>query len=169
MLCTAAAAAAVLVLAACNTPRRDEPLDYEPMVPRFLIEVRPTEQGVPVVLPLSGVTVQVNPRAMFAEFDVAEIELVPTDLGPAFVFQLNGEASREFYRLSLTSRGRRVVLTLNNRAVAVRSLEQPVANGVLLFIPEIPEERLPQLLADMRRTLEDVKKEIDRMRGERSR
>lgn len=156
--------AAAAALVSCQTP--EPPRDYDPIVPRFLVEVRAGEQGLPARLPYSGVMVEVNPKAFFAEFDVAAVELVRAELGPSLLFQLNPDAAREFYRFSLSNRGRRLVLTLNGQPVGIRSIDQPVGNGILVFFPEIPQERLAQILIDMRKTLEDVSREIDRMREE---
>jgi len=151
--------AAVLVLGACSSSRT--PRDYKQVISRFFLEV-PGNDGTPVQLPLSGVGVIVNPKPVLTEGDVVTVELVQVDLGKCLMFQLTPSAARDFYRLTGTHQGRRLVLTLDGAAVGVRQIDGVIANGIIYVFVELPDASLPQLVENLKKTSIALQREISR-------
>lgn len=144
---------ALLYLAGCQSA---PPPDYQPLVARFYLEVRPGEAGVPVQLPRSGVSLTVNAKAVFAEFDIRNAEVARVDLGPCLLLQLTPAAARDLYRLSVTQLGRRLVLLLNDAPRGVRLIEQAMPDGEILIFVEIPDMELAALVERLKRTSADI-------------
>lgn len=156
-LAAAIVAPACLLLAACSTPApRPERAPMPPLVARFFLEVGPGEAGVPVVLPRSGVTIVVAPKPVLVEYDLVNAEVAQVDLGRCLLVQLNGAATRDLYRLSVSSVGRRLVLALNDRFVGARPIEGAMSDGAILTFVELPDEELPGLVERLKNTCAEV-------------
>jgi hypothetical protein len=143
-----------LLFAGCQTSPKAP--DYQPLVARFFLEVRPGEAGVPVQLPVSGVRLTVNPKPVLVEYDIVNAEVAKVELGPCLLLQLTPAAARELYRMSVTHLGQRLVLFLNDGPVGARRLEQAMADGVVLVFLETPETDLPAQVARIKRTATDI-------------
>ena len=138
-------------------------LDYEPKVTRFFIESNPREgHSQAMVLPLSKVSIPVNPKPVLSELDVVGVDLVRVDLGLCLSFKLTAAAARDLYRLSVNNLGQRLVLTINGYPVGVRLMDSPLSFGEVLIFVEIPDDQLDQLVADLQGTATDVQKAINR-------
>lgn len=122
--------------------------------------------GLPVQLPLSGSQILVNPKPIFGEFDIARAEVVRADIGLIVYFQLNPDASRDFYRFSLTNRGRRLVATLNGAALGARLIDQPVSNGALFLFLELSDAELKEAVANINRTSQEMARQAAKARGD---
>lgn len=142
--------AILLLLAGCQMQPRS-PLD-QPLVARFYLEVRPGTPGVTVQLPISNVALNINPKPVLVEYDIANVEFAKVDLGWCLYFQFKPAAARDLYRLSATNLGGRLVLTLNDAPVGVRRLDQPIADGGFLIFLEVPNEELPPIAERLKRT-----------------
>ncbi len=140
---------ALLYLAGCQSTKQP---DSQPLVARFYLEVRPGETGVPVQLPRSGVSITVNAKAVFAEYDIRNAEVARVDLGVCLLLQLTPAAARDLYRLSVAQLGRRLVLLLNDAPLGVRLIEQAMPDGVILVFVEIPDPELATLVARLKHT-----------------
>lgn len=123
--------------------------DFSVVPARFHLEAAGTD-GIPVTLPRSGVGVIVNPKPVLTETDIANVELVRVDLGQCLLFQLTPVAARDFYRLSATHQGRRLVVLLDGVAVGARRLDGVIANGGIFMFVEIPDEALPGLVEKLK-------------------
>jgi hypothetical protein len=155
----------MFVTTACSTGRSSKlPKDFVPVVSRIHIEAGAEIAGMPMRMPISGATVMVNPRPSFGEFDVLGADIVRSDVGPLLFLQLTPEATRDYHRMTLTNRGRRVVLTLNNAPVATRLIDQPVGNGALFFFLEVPETELPMLVRNINLTSREIQEQRARAR-----
>ena len=130
--------------------------DYQPLVARFCLEIRPGEAGVPVQLPKSGVGLTINAKPVLVEYDIINAEVAHVDLGNCLLLQLTPAASRELYRMSVTHLGERLVLFLNDIPVGARRIEQAMADGVVLVFLETPEADLPGQVARIKRTAADI-------------
>jgi hypothetical protein len=149
--CLLLALLAALFTAGCQSSRHSE-LD-EPLIARFFMEVRPGTPGTVVQLPVSRVILNVNPKPVLTEYDIANVEFgKTTDLGWCLNFQFTPAAARDLYRLSAANQGGRLMLTLNDAPVGVRRLDQPVANGNLLVFLEVPNDQLPPIAERLKRT-----------------
>lgn len=131
---------------------------------RFHLE-SPPGQGTPVALPRSQVGLMVNPKPVITEGDVVNVELVQVDLGRCLMFQLTPAAARDFYRLSGSNQGRRLVLFLNGTAVGARRIDGAITDGVVFVFVELPEEELPALVERLKRTAVAVQREMRRAGG----
>ena len=140
----------LLLLNGCQTPE-PSPLD-QPLVARFYMEARPGTPGVAVQLPVSKVALNINPKPVLVEYDIANVEFAKVDLGWCLYFQFNSAAARDLYRLSAANLGGRLVLTLNDTPIGARRLDQAIADGGLLIFVELPNEELPPITERLKRT-----------------
>ena len=145
----------LLFMAGCQS--KPDPMK-EPLVARFFLESRPGEAGVPQQLPVSGVGITVNPRAVFIESDIVDAELVRSNLGWCMRVRLTPAAARDLYRLSLASIGQRLVLTFNGLPAGAGRIEQAMADGALLIFVEVQDINLPPLVERLKRTSADIAK-----------
>lgn len=152
-------AVALAVLGGCATSSGSSPV--ADTVARFYLE-SPPGQGTPVTLPRSQVGLMVNPKPVITEGDFANVELVQVDLGRCLMFQLTPAAARDFYRLSVTNQGRRLVLHLNGSAVGARRVDGAITDGVVFVFVELPDDELPGLVERLKRTIVAVQREIRR-------
>lgn len=138
-----------------------KPRDYTSEVARFFLEAANPE-GIPVVLPLSGVHIAVNSKPVLTEGDILRVELVQVDLGKCLMFQLSPTAARDFYRLSVTHQGRRLVLVVNGVGLGARTIDGPIADGTIFIFAELPEGDLPAFVDNLKKTTVAVQKELAR-------
>jgi hypothetical protein len=150
---------AVAFLAGCQSSTK--PRDYKPMWARFFLEAGSGE-GTAVVLPLSGVHVTVNSKPVITEGDITDVQLVQVELGKALMFQLTATASRDFYRLSGTHQGRRIVLVVDGEPLGARRIDGAIMNGVVFVFAEIPESAMPALVENLKKSTVALQKEIAR-------
>lgn len=129
---------------------------------RFHLESAPDVGGLPLALPQSGSRIAVNPKPVITEGDVVNVELVQVDLGKCLMFQLTPSAARDFYRLSGTHQGRRLVLMINDVAVGARRIDGAMADGVVYIFVETPDDELPQLAARLKKSSIAYQREIAR-------
>jgi hypothetical protein len=130
--------------------------DYASMSARFFMEARSGEQGLPIKLPLSGVTLDVDPRPILLEFDIARVQLVDGEFGKGLMFVLTQQASRDLYRISASSQGRRLVLSLNGTPVSATPFTGPLGSGAVVVYPELDPEKMAELARDLDLTSIDV-------------
>ena len=138
------------------------PRDYTAMSARFFLEAPTSEDGTPVTLPQSGVRLAVNSKPVITEGDITNVELVQVDLGKCLLIQLTGSATRDFYRLSVTQQGRRLVMTVNGETVGARRLDGPITNGVIYVFVEMPDAELPALVNNLKKTSVAMQRELAR-------
>lgn len=124
----------------------------EPLVARFYLEASPGTAASTVELPISKVRVAVNPKPVFGEYDIANVDVVRVDLGWCLRFVFTPAAARDLYRMSVTAQGRRLALVFNNTPVGVRQLDPSVNQAGLLIFVEVPNEELIPLADRLRRT-----------------
>ncbi|MBL9213772.1 MAG: hypothetical protein JNL92_25125 [Opitutaceae bacterium] len=148
-----------ILLAGCSSA--PPPKDYTPVVARFFLESA-SGDGTPLTLPQSGVRVTVNPKPVIAEGDVINVELVQVDLGKCLLFQLSTSAVRDFYRMTVTHQGRRLVMVLDGEAVGARRIDGPITNGVLYVFVERPESELPALVNNLKKSSVAIQRELAR-------
>jgi len=129
-----------VTLAGCGSTAKKR--DFTPVAVRFHLEAAGLD-GTPVQLPRSGVGVIVNPKPVLTEGDVVNVELVRVDLGQCLLFQLTPSAARDFYRLTGSHQGRRLVVVLEGVALGARRIDGVIANGGIFMFVELPDEALP--------------------------
>jgi len=149
------------LLAASGCSSTAKPRDFKPVSLRFFLESS-SNDGTPVSLPQSGVNLIVNPKPVITEGDVVNVELVKVELGQCLLFQLTPTATRDFYRLSVTHQGRRVVLVLDNVALGARRMDGVITNGSVFIFVERPESELPALVENLKKSSSALQKELAR-------
>lgn len=158
-----AAGAAGLCWAGCQSPPK--PLDFDPLVPRFLMEAPAEAPAAQVVeLPISKVRVPVYMRPVLTELDIANVELVHVDLGLCLMFECTSDGARNLLRLSASNLGRRLVVTLNGVAFGARVFDAPIQDGRLFIFVEMADEPITTAAVDLKRTVHEV--QAARARGE---
>lgn len=130
--------------------------EHDTMSARFFMEARTGEQGLPVKLPISGVALEVDPRPILLEFDIARVQPVDGEFGPGLMFVLTQQAARDLYRISATSQGRRLVLTLNGTPVSATPFAGPLGSGAIVVYPELDPSKMGRLARDLDLTSIDV-------------
>lgn len=135
------------------------PKDYTPSVARFFLESA-TGDGTPITLPQSSVRLAVNSKPVITEGDIVNVELVQVDLGKCLFFQLSPSATRDFYRMSVSHQGRRLVLLINDVPIGARRIDGAITNGVIYVFAEIPEADLPALVDNLKKTSVAIQKEV---------
>ena len=138
-----------------------EPRDYTALSARLFLEAA-NNDGTPVTLPQSGVRLSVNSKPVITEGDIVNVELVQVDLGKCLLIQLTPTATRDFYRLSVTHQGRRLVLTVNGEAMGARRLDGVITNGVIYVFVEVPETELPALVNNLKKSSVAMQRELAR-------
>lgn len=135
------------------------PKDYKPTLTRFFLESA-TGDGTPITLPKSGVRLAVNPKPVITEGDIVNVEIVQVDLGKCLFFQLSPSATRDFYRMSVSHQGRRLVLVINDVPLGARRIDGAITNGVIYVFAEMPDAELPALVANLKKTSTALQKEL---------
>jgi len=157
---------AVLVglLGGCATP--PAPFDFDPLIPRLLMEAPPQAPAITTVeLPVSHVQIPVYPRAVLSELDLANVELVHVDLGLCLMLECTREGSGILLRLSAANLGRRLVITLNGTPYGARVLDAPIQDGRLFIFVEMSDEQITSAAIDLKKTVHEV--QAARARGEK--
>lgn len=143
----------------CQSTRA--PLDYKPTVARFFLESG-SGDGTPLQLPQSGVHLTVNSKPVIAEGDITNVELVQVELGKCLLFQLTPSATRDFYRMSVTHQGRRLVLIVDGEALGARRIDGAITNGVVFVFAEVADGALPKLVDNLKKTSMAMQRELAR-------
>ena len=151
--------AGMVGLAGCQS--KSPPKDYTPTSARFFLESA-TADGMPQKLPQSGVHISVNSQPVIVETDILNVELVQVELGRCLLFQLTSSASRDFYRMTATHQGRRLVLLIDNMAFGARRIDGVIANGALFVFVEMPEADLPALVHNLKKSSIALQQELSR-------
>ena len=143
-------------LTGCQSAAPMAPTDYQPLVARFYLETAPTEAGLTVQLPSSGVTINVAPKPVFVEYDIINAEEAQVDLGRCLLLQLTPAAARDLYRLSVANVGRRLVLSLNDKLLGAHRIERAMSDGNIMVFVELPDAELPALVDRLKRTSVEI-------------
>ena len=138
-----------------------EAKNYTTVSARFFLESGSAD-GMPLTLPQSGVRVTVNGKPVVSEGDIINVELVQVDLGKCLLFQLSPSASRDFYRMSVTHQGRRLVLLLDGVPMGARRIDGAITNGSVFVFVEVPESDLPALVDNLKKSSVAMQRELAR-------
>ncbi len=131
--------------------------DYDPLVARFYLEVPPGEPGGRIQLPGSGVSITVQGKPVFTEYDVRNAEVAQVELGRCLLLDFTPVAARDLGRLSVAHLGQRLVLFLNGAPVGARRIDREMADGVILIFLETPENDLAAQVARIKRTSTEIR------------
>jgi len=143
-----------LVLTGCQSGPAEPKV--QPLIARFFLEAHPGEPAAMLQLPVSKLKLNVNPKPVLTEYDIAGVQVAKVDLGWCLLFHLTPAATKDFYRLSTGAQGLRLVVTLNGTPAGARRLDQVVGDGGLLMFLEVLDSDLPVLADRVRRTSESL-------------
>lgn len=147
-----------VVLSACKTTNQSKVT----AVPRFVLEASVGSTNASMVtMPVSGARIAVDSEAVLSEFDILAVQVAEVEFGKCLLFTLSSQAARDFYRTTTLNQGKRLVLLVNGRAIGVRILDQPIANGALVTYLEVPDDSLEELAEDMKGTIVEIRKRLD--------
>lgn len=155
---------AFVLLGASGCASRSKKSEQTQRAARFLLEAGPRDAGALVRLPVSQVSIAVEPKSHFSEYDIEKCEAVDLELGKALAFRLTAEAGRDLYRLSVQNQGKRLVTTINGRAVGARLIDGPLAQNYIVTYVELPEEDLVEVAHDIERTSGDLRAELEKQK-----
>jgi len=137
--------------------------DYPVNVTRFMLEATNSQDaGAVARLPESGVTIAVEPKAYFTEYDIEGCEVVENELGKALAFKLTAAASRDLLKVSIPNQGKRLVAAINGRPVGARRIDGALSQGYIVTYVEIPEAELADLAKNIVRTSKDLREELEK-------
>ena len=137
--------------------------DYPPSVVRFLLEADNGREASGVaVLPISGVSIRLEPKVYFTEYDVEDCTVVDNELGKAFAFKLTAVAARDLFKMSVPNQGKRLVATVNGRAIGARRIDSAFSQGYIVTYVELPEAQLEELAKNISRTSKDAREELEK-------
>ena len=147
-----------LALAGCNTSTKKK--DFVPTVARFFLEASEGDGFASVTLPVSGVQIAINNKPIVTEYDFTGVQLAESDLGKFLIFSLTGDATRDFYRVTGSNQGKRLVLFINDKPVGARMIDRAFNTGSIAVFAAIPEDLLPELVKNMHGTSLDLQEKI---------
>lgn len=156
-----AAAVGLLIWAGLGGCRTSATADPAPTLARFFVESA-NARGVTLTLPQSDVRITVNPQPVLTETDIINVEIAQVELGRCLAFQLSPAAARDCYRLTGSHQGRRLVVAINDAPLGARRIDRPIIDGVVMVFVETPDAALPKLVADLKRSIVAVQRELAR-------
>lgn len=153
-------AAALVLLAGCNSPRATP----QTAVARFVLEADAAQAGVTATLPVSGVSVRVLPKPVITEFDIVGVAEAQVEMGRCLAFRLSGSAARDLYRLSVANLGSRLVLLIDGQTIGARVIDRAIEGGVIFIFAEVPDADLPRLVENLNSTVAILQEQIAKSR-----
>ncbi|MFP4352579.1 MAG: hypothetical protein ACLFRP_05575 [Puniceicoccaceae bacterium] len=133
----------------------------DPHIPTVYLEASgsvPGDENPFVTLPVSETRVRIFEEPIFDPMDIIRIELVRVERGLAVRYLLTPSASRELIRSSGDNIGYRFVFFDNASPVGARMIDGVIDDGILYTFLEVSEEELPELVAEMNRTLVEFRR-----------
>lgn len=120
------------------------------------------DYAVMVRLPISGVQIPVQGKAVLSEFDYHAIDLVELELGKSVMFTLKPTAARAFYQLTAGNQGKRLVLVIDGQPFGARRIDGPIADGRIVIFLETSDEELERIVEQLRETNIEIQKKLSR-------
>lgn len=97
-------------------------------------------------LPKSGTEIKVFQEPLFNEFDIIDAEMVKVDLGVALLLKLNDAGARKLYRTSVSKKGSRIILVVNDKPIGLRRLDGAIVDGNYYTFVELDAEELGEMV-----------------------
>ncbi len=132
-----------------------------PHIPTIHLEAAgsvPGDKHPFVTLPVSETKVRVFDQPLFDPMDIIRIEMVRVARGLAVRYLLTPTASRQLIRSSVDNIGYRFVFFDNSSPIGARKIDGVIEDGILYTFLEVPDDELPELVADMNRTLVEFRR-----------
>lgn len=152
----------LLLALLCGGCKKEDSDLQELKVPRLMVETRGVQYGAlggqVVQLPISNTKIVLQKEPLVNEFDIVNAELVRVEMGLALLLQTNERGARALYRGTVTNMGGRIILTINNNAVAARRVDGPIQDGNFYTFVELEDEALEQLVLDLKASIQKLQK-----------
>lgn len=137
--------------------------DYPVTIARFLLEAtNDSDVGGVATLPVSGVSIKVEPKAYFTEYDIEGCEVVNNELGRGLAFKLTSAAARDLLKMSIPNQGKRLVTMVNARPIGARRIDGAFSQGYVVTYVEVPEGELEAMAKNIARTSKDLREELEK-------
>lgn len=136
---------------------------YPVTVARFLLEATSErDAGGVATLPVSGVSIRVEPKAYFTEYDIEGCEMVSNELGKGLAFKLTTAAARDLFKMSVPNQGKRLVTMVNGRPIGARRIDGAFSQGYIVTYVEVPEGELEAMAKNIALTSKDLREELEK-------
>lgn len=89
--------------------------------------------------------------------------MVELDIGYCLLFQFNGKGANILNELSVSERGKNLILLVDGHAVGFRRIDQTLDDGRLYLFIELDDEKLPMLAGELKASLWKHKKRSHKM------
>jgi hypothetical protein len=137
-----------LVLVSCRTAL---PSHRAALLGRVRLFVESAEPGSPVLmLPQSGVRIAVQANPVLTEADLKDVGIGRVPLGPCLLLTLSPDGAQKLAGLAPAYSGRRLVLAINEVPLGVLHVGEPIVDGKVSVLVEVPDVYLPRLVATIK-------------------
>jgi len=146
----------IVVMSGCRSTKIEDP-----HVPTIFLEAAgsvPGDEHPYVTLPISETRLRVFSKPVFGPADIIRIEMVQVERGLAVRYLLKPSAARELIRSSGDNLGYSYIFFDNDTAIGARKIDGMINDGILYTFLEVPDDELPELVADMNRTLVEYRR-----------
>ena len=151
------------LLAVGGCASKSKKKNYPVSVVRFFLEATNNQDAGGVArLPKSGVTIQVEPKAYFTEYDIEGCEVADNELGKSLASKLTREATRDLLKTSIPNQGKRLVMIMNGQPIGARRIDGALSQGYIVTYVEVPESELEELAKNIARTSKDLREELEK-------
>jgi hypothetical protein len=137
--------------------------NYPVTVARFYLEAtNQQDAGAVARLPKSGVSIAIEPKAYFTEYDIEGCEVVDNELGKGLAFRLTAAAGTDLYKMSVPNQGKRLVTMVNMRPIGARRIDGAFSQGYLVTYVEVPDGELEAMAKNIARSSKDLRAELEK-------
>jgi len=133
----------------------------DPHIPSIFLEASSSAPGSDnpyITLPVSGTQLRIYGKPLFGPLDIIRIEMVQVDRGLAVRYLLTPSASRELMRSTGDNVGYAFIFFDNESPIGARRISGIIEDGILYTFLEVPDEKLPELVNEMNRTLVEFRR-----------
>lgn len=142
---------------------RSKKKDYPVTVARFYLEAtNPQDAGAMVNLPVSGVSITIEPKAYFTEYDIEGCEVITNELGKGLAFRFTSAAASDLYKMSVPNQGKRIVTMVNMQPIGARRIDGAFSQGYFVTYVEAPEAELAAMAKNIVRSSKDFREELEK-------
>lgn len=135
----------ILFLAGCQSTKELPKSDF-----KIFIEQSDSAWSVTATMPMSQVTIPIYPQPIFFATDIDHVSVESSNLGPCLSFYLTRRAAITFYRFSVESLGRKLVLIKDGEPIGLSlPIQDTDFQGAFLIFPEIDPAILPHLTDEL--------------------
>ncbi|OIO59603.1 MAG: hypothetical protein COZ46_06925 [Verrucomicrobia bacterium CG_4_10_14_3_um_filter_43_23] len=118
----------------------------------------PTRWAKSVQMPESDLVFSVFPQPILFEGDVTDVALAEVDIGYCLLFQFNDKGAKTLNKLSVSERGKNLILLVDGHPIGFRRMDQSLEDGRLYLFVELDDDKIPMLANELKDSLAKHKK-----------